>query len=70
MDSLVKLMGGGHPVRELDLTNNKITCEGAEQLAKFLAGNSNLKCRLRKVVLSLNKIKRQGCEAICKVMIS
>ena len=65
--SLVKIMTA-NPLSDIDLTNNKITCEGAEMLAKFLSSGNVGRSKLRRLDLSLNNISHPGCKALCKVL--
>ena len=65
VDSLVKIMNCNLLLREVDLTNNQLSCEGAKELSKFVA---SAKCRLQKLVLSLNRIGDDGCAAFCQAL--
>ena len=54
--------------RSLDLTNNQLQCEGAKILARHVI--TFQKCRIQKIILALNKIGDEGCQALCQVKIS
>ena len=65
IDAIVKLLSGTSKIKYLDLTNNKIGCEGAKQLSTFIS--SAPKGGLETLILSLNNLKEDGCGAMCKV---
>ena len=65
IDAIVKLLSGTSKIKYLDLTNNKIGCEGAKQLSSFIS--SAPKGGLETLILSLNNLREDGCGAMCKV---
>ena len=62
---LVKFMAS-HSLKRLDLSNNRLTCEGAIMLAKSLE-TGGAKDQLKRLNLSLNNIGKAGCFALCQV---
>ena len=66
IDAIVKILSGSSKVKSLDLTNNRIGCEGAKQLATFLS-TSSTKGGLDTLILSLNNLREDGCGALSKV---
>ena len=64
---LVKFMAA-HSLKRLDLSNNRLTCEGAIMLAKSLE-TSGVKGQLKRLNLSLNNIGKAGCFALCQVIL-
>ena len=64
---LVKFMAT-HSLKRIDLSNNRLTCEGVIMLAKSLEiGGAN--GQLKRLNLSLNNIGRAGCHALCQVIL-
>ena len=63
---LVKFLAT-HSLKRLDLSNNRLTCEGVIMLAKCLE-TSGVKGQLKRLNLSLNNIGKAGCYALCQVI--
>ena len=66
IDAIVKLLGGNNKIRSLDLTNNKIGCDGIRQLAEVLSEQP--KGKLETLILSLNDMREDGCGSLCQVI--
>lgn len=63
--SLIRILNLNQVVH-LDLTNNAFTPGGAEVLAKFLLATDS-KCKLNRLLLSLNNLRSEGCMHLCEV---
>ena len=68
VDSIVKILSGTNNIQSLDMTNNQIGCSGAKRIAEFLSVAP--KGSLDFLNLSLNNLRMDGCESLCKVIIS
>lgn len=68
IDCLVKVLTGPNRIAELDLTCNKVRCEGATRIGAHLTSTASAKgSYLKKLGLSLNLIGDEGCSSICAV---
>lgn len=62
MPNLIKIFGLS-PVKTIDLTNNNFSCGGAKDLARFII-QSGVRCKLQKIVLSLNNLGQSGSDEL------
>ena len=69
-ESLVKLITGQANLKTLDLTNNRLGCKTAKELANYFKSSSLTKGHLQVFNFSLNSLRDKGCASLCEALSS